>query len=41
MGNCIVRLLKKTQRRGARRSMSGGVLFLYVDAQSVEAPRSL
>ena len=35
MGNCIVRLLKKTQRRGARRSMSGGVL-LYVDAQSVE-----
>ena len=31
----ICRLLKKTQRRGARRSMSGGVL-LYVDAKSVE-----
>ena len=30
------RLIKKTQRRGARRSMSGGVLFLYVDAKSVE-----
>jgi len=30
------RLLKKTQRRGARRSISGGVLFLYVDAKSVE-----
>ena len=29
-------LLKKTQRRGARRPMSGGVLFLYVDAKSVE-----
>jgi hypothetical protein len=32
----ICRLLKKTQRRGARRPMSGGVLFLYVDARSVE-----
>jgi hypothetical protein len=28
-------LLKKIQRRGARRSMSGGVL-LYVDAKSIE-----
>jgi hypothetical protein len=27
---------KRSQRRGARRSMSGGVLFLYVDAKSVE-----
>jgi hypothetical protein len=31
----ICRLLKKTQRRGARRPMSRGVL-LYVDAKSVE-----
>jgi hypothetical protein len=31
----IGRLLKKTQRQGARRSMSGGVL-LYVDAKSIE-----
>ena len=27
---------KRSQRRGARRSMSGGVLFLYVDAKSIE-----
>ena len=27
---------QKTQRRGARRSMRGGVLFLYVDPKSVE-----
>src|SRR5919201_6986092 len=27
---------KGSQRQGARRSMSGGVLFLYVDAKSVE-----
>jgi hypothetical protein len=27
---------KRTQRRGARRSISGGVLSLYVDAKSVE-----
>jgi hypothetical protein len=33
---CACRLLKKIQRRGARRSMSGGVLFLYVDAKSIE-----
>jgi hypothetical protein len=32
----VSRLLEKSQRRGARRSMSGGVLFLYVDAKSVE-----
>jgi hypothetical protein len=30
------RLLKKTQKRGARRSMSGGVLLSYVDAKSIE-----
>src|SRR4030095_1415003 len=36
MQNSNCRLLKKTQRQGARRSMSGGVLFLYVDAKSVE-----
>ena len=34
--NSVCRLLKMIQRRGARRSMSGGVLFLYVDAKSVE-----
>jgi hypothetical protein len=34
--NSDYRLLKKTQRRGARRSMSGGVLLLYVDAKSIE-----
>src|SRR5262245_24720326 len=33
--NSVCKLLKKIQRRGARRSMSGGVL-LYVDAKSVE-----
>jgi hypothetical protein len=32
----ICRPLKKTQRPGARRSMSGGVLFLYVYAKSAE-----
>ena len=30
------KVLKKIQRRDGRRSMSGGVLFLYVDAKSVE-----
>ena len=33
--NPEVRLFKKVQMRGARRSMSGGVL-LYVDAKSIE-----
>jgi hypothetical protein len=30
------RLFKKIQLRGARRSMSGGALFSYGDAKSVE-----
>jgi hypothetical protein len=34
--NSNYRLLKRSQRQGARKSMSGGVLFLYVDAKSVE-----
>jgi hypothetical protein len=32
----VFRLVKKVQMRGARRSISGGVLFLYVDAKSIK-----
>src|SRR5262245_25763350 len=34
--NFCLQAAQKAQRQGARRSMSGGVLFLYVDAKSVE-----
>jgi hypothetical protein len=35
IGKAALQVAQKAQRRGARRSMSGGVL-LYVDAKSIE-----